>query len=97
MRIFDAHTICVYTICMFDVIEIKKRPMNLTIREDVIAEAKALNLNASQAAENGMKAAIKKAKEDAWLAENRDAIQAHNDRIERNGLLVKSWWMRDKS
>ena len=70
----------------------KRRPINLTIREDILSEAKALKLNASKAAEAGIEAAIKQAREDNWLAENRDTIAAHNQRVAESGpLLVPDW------
>ncbi|WP_418889395.1 type II toxin-antitoxin system CcdA family antitoxin [Parasphingorhabdus flavimaris] len=36
----------------------KRRPVNLSIREDILSEAKALQLNASKAAEAAIVAAI---------------------------------------
>ncbi len=70
----------------------KRRPINLTIREDILSDAKALNLNASKAAEAGIEAAIKQAREDNWLAENQDTIAAHNQRVAESGpLLVPDW------
>ena len=70
----------------------KRRPVNLTIREDIMSDARALNLNASKAAEAGIEAAIKQAREENWLAENREAITAHNQRVAESGpLLVPDW------
>ncbi|MBB4659016.1 type II toxin-antitoxin system CcdA family antitoxin [Parvularcula dongshanensis] len=71
----------------------RRRPVNLSIREDVIAEAKALSLNASQAAEAGIAAAVKRAKEEAWLRDNAESIKAHNERLARDGLLLRSHWL----
>lgn len=70
----------------------KRRPVNLSIRADILSEAKALNLNASKAAEAGIEAAIKQAREENWRTENRDAIAAHNQRVAESGpLLVPDW------
>lgn len=70
----------------------KRRPINLTIREDILREAKALKLNVSKAAEAGIEAAIKQAREDNWLAENQTSIAAHNQRVAESGpLLVPDW------
>ena len=74
--------------------ENRKRAVSLTIRSDLLREAKALNLNASRAAEAGLAAAIKKAKGEAWLAENEDAIRAHNERIATSGVLITPIWLR---
>lgn len=69
--------------------------MSLTLRDDLMREAKTLKLNASRAAEEGIEQAVKKAKEAAWLKENRDAIAAHNERVAKHGTLLKPIWLRD--
>ncbi len=73
----------------------KRRPVNLTIREDILKEAKALKLNASQAAETGIIAAVRHAREQEWLKNNQGAIQAHNKRIDKDGPLLTPTWGRD--
>ncbi len=73
----------------------KRRPVNLTIREDVLKEAKTLNLNASQAAETGILAAVKQAREQKWLKDNHEALLAHNRRIDKTGILLTPAWARD--
>lgn len=72
----------------------RRRPTSLTIRADLLREAKDLNLNASRAAEEGIELAVRKAKEVAWLEENRDAIAAYNERIAREGTLLPPIWLR---
>lgn len=72
----------------------KKRSINLTIRADVIKEAKELDLNASQAAEAGIRAEIKKVREEAWRKENAAAIEAYNKRIDEEGPLLKPDWFK---
>lgn len=73
----------------------KRRPATFTVRADLMTEARALRLNASRAAEAGIEAAVRKAKEKAWLGENAAAIKAYNERIERHGTLLKPMWLRD--
>jgi antitoxin CcdA len=70
----------------------RRRSVNLTIREDIIDAAKALHLNASQAAEAGIVEAIRKRQEEEWMGENRKAITAHNKRIEKDGPLLTPGW-----
>ena len=70
----------------------KKCPVNLTIRNDVLAEAKSLNVNASQAAEVEILEAIKKAQEQEWLHSNQKALQTHNKRTENDGPLLTPDW-----
>lgn len=73
----------------------RRRKVSLTIREDVMDSARELTINASQAAEAGIAMAVKKAREKAWLEENREAIRAHNERVEREGMFYTPEWTRD--
>lgn len=70
----------------------KRRPVNLTIREDILETAKSLNLNASQAAEAGLIAAIRQTQEKEWLNANKSALRAHNKRVEKDGVLLNPPW-----
>ena len=56
----------------------RRKRTSLTVREDIMAEAKALGLNTSRAAEAGIAAAVKAEKERRWLEENADASEAHS-------------------
>ena len=73
----------------------KRRPVNLTVREDVLDEAKSLQLNASKAAEAGIINAIKNAREQEWLEESKIALKAHNARIEKSGTLLTPDWISE--
>lgn len=74
----------------------RRRPVNLTIREDIIFSAKELGVNASKAAEEGIVDAVRKAKEQEWLVLNRGAIKAHNERVDREGVVLKPYWLDDQ-
>jgi antitoxin CcdA len=76
-------------------VEARKRPINLTIRADILEEAKLLDLNTSQAAEVGIAAAVKAAREKAWREENRAAIKEYNERVAREGLPFPVLWPND--
>ncbi len=73
----------------------KRRPVNLTIRDDVMKEAKSLNINASKAAEKGILEAIRIAREEEWIQNNKLAMQAHNTRIEKSGPLLPPEWAEE--
>ncbi len=75
--------------------KVRRRPVNLTVREDLVAAAKELGINASQAAEQGLDVAVRTAREQAWLKENAAAIEAYNRWIEENGLPLKPLWLDD--
>lgn len=70
----------------------RRRSVNLTIPEDVIEAARALGINASKAAEAGMRRAIAEREAERWLEENAPALRAHNARIEEKGTLLTPGW-----
>lgn len=73
-------------------IKVRRKPVTLTIREDVVREAKNLSLNTSKAAEAGIADAVRKAKGEHWLVENREAILAYNAEIEARGVAIPPLW-----
>lgn len=85
----DVYDLCAYNINMDHT---RKKPVNISIREDLMKEARALNLNISRAAENGLDIAVREAKEKNWRVRNQDAIDSHNRRIENQGLYLNPIW-----
>ena len=73
----------------------KRRATNLTVRGDLLREAKLLSVNVSRAAEQGIEAAVKRAKELAWLRANKAAIDAQNERVAQRGTLIIPPWLED--
>lgn len=74
-----------------------RKRVNLTIPEALLQEAKEVDINLSHAATEGISAALKKAKEAAWLEENWGAIQAYNAHIDKHGtLLTPIWELRER-
>jgi len=63
-----------------------RRPTNITLSEPLLREARALNINVSQACESGLAREVANAKALRWQAENRAAMDAWNDYVEENGL-----------
>ncbi|MCW5724282.1 MAG: type II toxin-antitoxin system CcdA family antitoxin [Maricaulaceae bacterium] len=70
----------------------RRRRVNLSLPGALIETARALDLNLSQAAEAGLAAAVKQARDAAWRRDNRAAIDAHNRRVEREGVLLTPPW-----
>lgn len=68
-----------------------RKPANLSIDADLLAEAKALNVNVSRAAETGIAEAVKAEKERVWKEENREAIEAWNAWVRENGLPLAKY------
>jgi antitoxin CcdA len=69
----------------------KKKPTNLSLDVELVREAKALGLSLSEAAETGLRQAVKKAKEEAWLRENQRAIESSNRYVEEHGLPLEKY------
>lgn len=65
-----------------------RHPTNVTLPENLLREARQLNINVSQACERGLVAEVTAAKAKQWLQENREGIAAWNAYIEGNGLTL---------
>ena len=72
----------------------RKRAVNVTVAEDVLAEAKRLKMNLSQVLEDELRKRVTEEKTRRWQEENREAIDAHNRFIEKHGIFgakSRSW------
>jgi antitoxin CcdA len=65
---------------------VPKKAANLSIRADLLEEARAYKINLSQTLETALADVVKKEKERRWLEENRPAIEAYNREIAEHGL-----------
>jgi antitoxin CcdA len=63
-----------------------RKAANLSIDAAVLADAKALDINVSRAAEAGIAEAVRKEKGRRWLEENREAIDYYNAYVAEHGL-----------
>ena len=63
-----------------------RQATNGALPADLLAEARKLSLNVSQACELGLKAEIARGRRAQWLEENRDAIASSNEYVERHGI-----------
>ncbi|WP_193176112.1 type II toxin-antitoxin system CcdA family antitoxin [Oricola nitratireducens] len=64
----------------------RRKATNLSVPADLLAEAKALDINVSRAAETGIAQAIADEKARRWREENAKAIEAANAFVDANGL-----------
>ncbi len=64
----------------------QRKSVNTSIDSRLIEEAKALGINMSRAAEQGIAKAISAEKTRRWQEENKEAIESSNDYVKRNGL-----------
>jgi antitoxin CcdA len=62
-----------------------KRPVNLGISAELLDEARRVGLNLSGLLEERVSEALREARRNAWLAENAEAIDDYNSRIDTRG------------
>lgn len=68
-----------------------RKAANLSIDVDLLAEAKALSVNISRAAEAGIAEAVRAEKERLWKEENREALESSNRWVEEHGLPLAKY------
>jgi antitoxin CcdA len=61
---------------------------NVTLDVDLLAEARAFELNVSAIAEGALEAAVKAERARRWYEENAEAIEQRRRRIEEDGLIL---------
>jgi len=63
-----------------------RKATNVTLAELLLAEAKELDINISQAAEAGVARAIAEKRAAMWLESNQSALESSNAYVEQHGL-----------
>jgi antitoxin CcdA len=64
-----------------------KKPTNVSINRDLLQQAKEHRINLSQALELRLAELLREQRQQQWLQENQEAVEAYNRRIEANGLF----------
>lgn len=62
-----------------------RKATNLSINADLLAQARALDLNLSRLLEERLTEAVREARRQNWLAENKEALADYNERITERG------------
>ena len=63
-----------------------KKAVNLSINADLLGKARGLGVNLSAEMEARLTEIVRAAERERWIAENREAIEDHNRRVEQHGL-----------
>lgn len=63
-----------------------RKPVNLSLNEQLLKEARSYKINMSKAAENGIIEALNRAKTELWKKENEEALESSNSYVSKNGL-----------
>jgi antitoxin CcdA len=64
-----------------------KRATNVSIRSDLLAAAREAGVNLSATLERALKEELAEVKRKRWREENREAIAAYNEYIEKHGTF----------
>jgi antitoxin CcdA len=70
---------------------IPKKPTNLTLDQGLLSEARSFGVNLSQAAEAGLRHAVRDAKAATWKRENAAALDASNAWVDQHGLPLEKY------
>jgi len=68
-----------------------KKATNLTLSADVLAEAKFLGINVSQACDAFLRDLVRQENERRWVQQNAAFIEAYNQTVEAEGLPLEQW------
>ena len=63
-----------------------KRPTNVSVNADLLAKTKGLGINLSQTLEDQLAILVRQIEAQAWLKQNARAMDAFNQRIEKDGI-----------
>lgn len=69
----------------------QKRPTNVSINEQLLATAKALHINVSKAAEQGLAQAVARKRAGLWFEENRVALESSNEHVAKYSLPLAKY------
>lgn len=64
-----------------------RKATNLSIRKDLLDQARASGVNLSATLERALTEELAKARRQKWLDENREAIEAYNAHVEEHGVF----------
>ena len=70
-----------------------KKSANVLLAENLLTEARRLQINISQAAEAGLASAVAEKRAQLWLQENQEAIESSNEYVEKHGLPLDKYRM----
>ena len=70
-----------------------RKATNVSLDSELLKDAKALGVNISRAAEEGVNDAVRKAKGEAWKRENAASLEAWNEWVDVNGLPLEKYRM----
>ena len=64
-----------------------KKATNLSVNADLLNKARQLDINLSATLERALVEVLRQRQRERWLAQNRGAIAAYNDHVEKHGAF----------
>ena len=68
-----------------------KKPTNLSLNSKVLEMARELGINISQTVDSLLAEEVKRRYWEKWQEENKEAVEAYNERIGREGLPLAKY------
>ncbi len=68
-----------------------KKPTNLSINSDLLSKARAKKINLSATLEKALVQQLRQSEREKWKSENKEAIEALNELVEKHGLFSDSF------
>ena len=68
-----------------------KKAVNLTANAELIASAKEKKINLSETFEEAILEKLRAIQQNEWLDQNKEGIDAYNERIERSGVFASKF------
>jgi len=65
----------------------RKKATNLSVDDNLLQTARRLKLNLSQVFEAGLTEAIRQRQREEWLQQNRAALDAYNEHVDKHGVF----------
>jgi len=72
-------------------VDAPKKAANLSVNSDLLKKARSLRINLSATLEQALALQVKSTAREAWLKENKKAIEALNELAEKNGLFSDAY------
>ena len=69
----------------------RRKPTNLSLDDALLSEARALEVNLSRAAEDGIRAEVRRAQAQHWHQENAEALASSNAHVDEHGLPLSKY------
>lgn len=64
-----------------------RKPTNVSVNQDLLRLARHFGINLSRALEARLEEEVREAQRRRWIEENREALAAYNERVERDGVF----------